>query len=541
MKRFILIFLMIHTFSYSNYLISNSEIVLFYDKNFNSVHFIKGDVFNPIDISKIEGKIIIDGNEIISINRFFNRTEMVPGTNILKLYYSINGQDIDVTIIPSMLEREKLYVIVDLKNLITDKKIGFAFHIFPQQDNGNIEFIRDSNSYVYGKHIFFKSENYGGQAFIGRDDVIENFVLEQVTGKTKKYQDDNLYYIISNVDKDEPILFTFKFFENFKNNNLIKSNDVTADEFNYWLGLKSEQKNFKNQESVNTQLRMLDIITSRAVIPDSISYNNSKENLTNKMKLYYISSLFKNDFDARKMFVDINIRKTETESAAYYTYLFRYLNDQNKMFDSNFFNWKIKPEVLSMVDSIENNGEIFDGRDNIYNYYTQYKLLEIISQLDEFKEDMKWIEERKNLLHQFIIKNYTFEDGIKTRRADGKSSYKNVAYLDILPKNNQKKILLSDYQKYYNEKSGVLTDKNKDVVDIEYNLNFIIKLYENGFKEIADKLLFNLETIIEKNNSYIVPKIYLDKSNSAGIYGELLYLYLTAVQYRENNNNEHTK
>ena len=541
MKRFILIFLMIHTFSYSNYLISNSEIVLFYDKNFNSVHFIKGDVFNPIDISKIEGKIIIDGNEIISINRFFNRTEMVPGTNILKLYYSINGQDIDVTIIPSMLEREKLYVIVDLKNLITDKKIGFAFHIFPQQDNGNIEFIRDSNSYVYGKHIFFKSENYGGQAFIGRDDVIENFVLEQVTGKTKKCQDDNLYYIISNVDKDEPILFTFKFFENFKNNNLIKSNDVTADEFNYWLGLKSEQKNFKNQESVNTQLRMVDIITSRAVIPDSISYNNSKENLTNKMKLYYISSLFKNDFDARKMFVDINIRKTETESAAYYTYLFRYLNDQNKMFDSNFFNWKIKPEVLSMVDSIENNGEIFDGRDNIYNYYTQYKLLEIISQLDEFKEDMKWIEERKNLLHQFIIKNYTFEDGIKTRRADGKSSYKNVAYLDILPKNNQKKILLSDYQKYYNEKSGVLTDKNKDVVDIEYNLNFIIKLYENGFKEIADKLLFNLETIIEKNNSYIVPKIYLDKSNSAGIYGELLYLYLTAVQYRENNNNEHTK
>ena len=193
MKRFILIFLMIHTFSYSNYLISNSEIVLFYDKNFNSVHFIKGDVFNPIDISKIEGKLIIDGSEIISINRFFDRTEMVPGTNILKLYYSINGQNIDVTIIPSMIEREKLYVIVDLKNLKTDKKIDFAFHIFPQQDNGNIEFIRAANSFVYGKNIFFKSENYGGQVFIGRDNVIENFVLEEVTTKTKKYQDDNLY------------------------------------------------------------------------------------------------------------------------------------------------------------------------------------------------------------------------------------------------------------------------------------------------------------------------------------------------------------
>ena len=46
---------------------------------------------------------------------------------------------------------------------------------------------------------------------------------------------------------------------------------------------------------------MLDIITSRAIIPDSISYNNSKENLTNKIKLYYISSLFKNDFDKFKV------------------------------------------------------------------------------------------------------------------------------------------------------------------------------------------------------------------------------------------------
>ena len=540
MKRFILIFLMIHTFSYSNYLISNSEIVLFYDKNFNSVHFLKGDVFNPIDISKIEGKLIIDGKEIISINRFFKKAEIVPETNILKLYYSINDQNIDVTIIPSMIEREKLYVIVDLKSLKTDKKIDFAFHIFPQQDNGNIEFIRETNSFVYGKHIFFKSENYGGQVFIGRDDVIENSVLEEVTTKTKKYQDDNFYYLMNNINKDEPILFTFKFFDNFKNNNLVKSSSVMANEFNYWLGLKSNQKSFKNQKVVDTQLRMLDIITSRAVIPDSISYNNSKEDLTNKIKLYYISSLFKDNFDERKMFVDINIRKTETESAAYYTYLFRYLNDKNKMFDINFFNWKIKPEVLSMVDSIENDGEIFDGRDNIYNYHTQYKLLEIISQLDEFKEDMKLIEERKNLLHQFIIKHYTFEDGIKTRRADERSNYKNIAYLDILPKNHQKKILLADYKKYYNKASGVLVDKDKTTVDMNYNLNFVIKLYENGFKEMADNLLTNLETLVEKNNSYIIPKIYLNKSNSAGIYGEPLYLYLTAVQYRENNN-EHTK
>ncbi|MDO4589575.1 MAG: hypothetical protein Q4B33_06885, partial [Fusobacterium sp.] len=100
MKRFILIFLMCYTFSYSNYLISNSEIVLFYDKNSNNIHYIKGDIFQPVDLSKIEGKIILNGNRILSLKDYIVDSKVVPDTNIIQLFYKIDNSEVIISIIP---------------------------------------------------------------------------------------------------------------------------------------------------------------------------------------------------------------------------------------------------------------------------------------------------------------------------------------------------------------------------------------------------------------------------------------------------------
>ena len=534
MKRLFLLFLMCYTFSYSSYLISNSEIVLFYDKNFNNIHFIKGDIFRAADISKIEGKLVIDGREIVSMNSYFKDAVLLEKSNMLQLIYSIQGKDVTVTLIPSSVDREKLYIIADLKNIILDKKIDFILHIVPQQDNGDIEYMPNSNAFSYGNTVFFKSENYGGKTFVTRDDVIENFVMEEVVEKTKKYQDDNLYYLVSDVKKDEPVVFTFKFFNDFPDVAGVSAVSILKEE-NRW-----EKENVidtvtgeKYGAVAQELIRQLRTVTSRAVIPDAVSYNISRENLTNKIKLFYMCSRLQPDFDGMRMFVDLNTRRTETESAAYYTYVFKYLDDTGKNFDPEYFKWKIEPEVLSMIDSIEDSGEIFDGRDNIYNYYTQYKLADIISKEEVFSHEREYVEERKKLLYDFIIQNYTLPDGIKTRRGDSRSSYKNIAYIDLFSKEKQQKILLSDYKKYYNKKSGVLIGADEKRVDMKYNLEFVLKLYQNNLTEQGNTLLKNLERIIAANNNYLIPNIELEKDNPAGIYGELLYLYLTAIQYRE--------
>lgn len=537
MKRLFLIFLMCYTFSYSNYLISNSEIVLFYDKTTNNIHYIKGDIFQPVNISKIEGKIILDGDEILSLKDYPVEAKIVPETNILQLFYKVNGNNIIVTIFPSMVEKNRLFFSVDLGKIPNNKTVDFAFHIVPQKDNDFVEYIRETNSFNYSDNISFKSKNYGGRTFIARDSVIENFLLEEVNEKTKKYQDDNLYYIINDIKEDKPILFSFEFYDEFKDNRYITPNMVANQELDYWLKkqLASKENNRYNKVTKEV-LKNLDLVTSRAVIPDSISYNDSRENLTNKIQLFYILSKFKSNFDGSKIFADINLKKSETESAEYYTYAFNYMKDNGEKFDPKYFNWKIRPEVLSMVDSIEDSGEILDGRDNIFNYYTQYNLIDIISNLDDFQEDREYILERKNLLYDFILKNYVTKDGLKTRRGNEKSNHKNIAYIDFLPKDQQKKILLSDYKKYYNKEIGVLKEKSEKKVDIKYNLEFIIELYENNLKDQGNNLLNNIEKIILNNNCYITPKIDLSGDNYSAIYGEMIYLYLTAIEFRENKN-----
>ena len=537
MKRLFLIFLMCYTFSYSNYLISNSEIVLFYDKTTNNIHYIKGDIFQPVNISKIEGKIILDGDEILSLKDYPVEAKIVPETNILQLFYKVNGNNIIVTIFPSMVEKNRLFFSVDLGKIPNNKSVDFAFHIVPQRDNDFVEYIRETNSFNYSDNISFKSKNYGGRTFIARDSVIENFLLEEVNEKTKKYQDDNLYYIINDIKEDKPILFSFEFYDEFKDNRYITPNMVANQELDYWLKkqLASKENNRYNKVTKEV-LKNLDLVTSRAVIPDSISYNDSRENLTNKIQLFYILSKFKSNFDGSKIFADINLKKSETESAEYYTYVFNYMKDNGEKFDPKYFNWKIRPEVLSMVDSIEDSGEILDGRDNIFNYYTQYNLIDIISNLDDFQEDREYILERKNLLYDFILKNYVTKDGLKTRRGNEKSNHKNIAYIDFLPKDQQKKILLSDYKKYYNKEIGILKEKSEKKVDIKYNLEFIIELYENNLKDQGNNLLNNIEKIILNNNCYITPKIDLSGDNYSAIYGEMIYLYLTAIEFRENKN-----
>lgn len=535
MKRLFLIFLMCYTFSYSNYLISNSEIVLFYDKTTNNIHYIKGDIFQPVNISKIEGKIILDGDKILSLKDYPVEAKIVPETNILQLFYKVNGNNIIVTIFPSMVEKNRLFFSVDLGKIPNNKTVDFAFHIVPQKDNDFVEYIRETNSFNYSDNISFKSENYGGRTFIARDSVIENFLLEEVNEKTKKYQDDNLYYIINDIKEDKPILFSFEFYDEFKDNRYITPNMVANQELDYWLKkqLASKENNRYNKVTKEV-LKNLDFVTSRAVIPDSISYNDSRENLTNKIQLFYILSKFKSNFDDSKIFADINLKKSETESAEYYTYVFNYMKDNGEKFDPKYFNWKIRPEVLSMVDSIEDSGEILDGRDNIFNYYTQYNLIDIISNLDDFQEDKEYILERKNLLYDFILKNYVTKDGLKTRRGNEKNNHKNITYIGFLPKDQQKKILLSDYKKYYNKEIGILKEKSEKKVDIKYNLEFIIKLYENNLKDQGDNLLNNIEKIILNNNCYITPKIDLNGDNYPAIYGEMIYLYLTAIEFREN-------
>lgn len=214
---------------------------------------------------------------------------------------------------------------------------------------------------------------------------------------------------------------------------------------------------------------------------------------------------------------------------------FKYLNVSGDYLAPKLLNEKIIPEVESILGYLEEeNEEIINIRDNINNYYWYYELINNIENRPEFVEKRDFILAKKKLLLDYINKNYVLDDGLKIRKESSESYYKNIRFMSFLPKEKQLKILKEDYKKYYNRFYGLLKPKGEERIDLGYNLDFIIKLYENGERDLADILFANLETYIRRNDYYIIPDIYPDKDNPAGIYGELLYLYFIAAENKTN-------
>lgn len=535
MKKLIILFFITYIFSYANYLITNSEIVLFYDKDYNSVQYIRGDIFNNIDISKIEGKLILDEREIISINKYFTGAELLTQNNIFRLHYSIDGKEMCVDIIPSMYERDKLYFVVEFINFLPDnKKVDFAFKIVPQYENRYLDFNENSLSYSYD-NFYFRAENYLGELYISRDSTIEEFRLEEVREKTKKYQDDSLYYIIKDIDYKKPINFAIKFYQDFNENSNYNGEYILERETEYWAenGYRDE---FEDRKKIFIkELNNLDIMTSRLVIPNRIGYNKSKESLNNKIKLYYLNTLYDKDFNSNKLFEDINIRKSENEAVVYYNFLFKYLNDSGKYLTGELLERKIIPEVLSLLDYLEEiDDEVINVRNNINNYYWYYEMITNIEDRREFENYKDFISEKKTFLLNYLNENFVLDDGLKIRKESEQSFYKIIKYIGFLPKEKQLSILMKDYKKYYNRDYGVLKREGSDNrIDLDYNLNFIIKLYENGESRLADILFANIKTYIRKNQFYVTTYIYPDRNNMPGIDGEILYLYFMAEESRK--------
>lgn len=538
MKKFILIYMLTYIFSYANYLISNSEIVLFYDESYSSVHYVRGDIFQGIDISKIEGKLILDGKDVISINQYFENATLISQTNILKLNYNINGKYLTVNIIPSMIEKDKLYFIVEFVNFLKDnRQVDFAFRIAPQYDNRYIEYNFEKDSYKYD-NFYFKSENYSGKSYIARDGIIEDLVLEPVEERTKKYQDDNLYYMIKGIDYNKPIEFVIKFYGDFKEKRDRQNSTVLVNEIEYWEKFNGDKKFINKRIGALNQIRNLEIMTSRIVVPNQISYNKSEESLNTKIKLYYLDSLYDSEFNPNKMLEDLYSKKNDNQKVVYYNFLFKYLNRSGNYINKEILSGKIIPEILTLLEHLDNeNDKISEIRDNINNYYWYYELIENIENREEFLDKKEFLLERKNILLNYLNNYFVTEDGIKIRKEYKKSYYKNIKFIGFLPKERQKEILKKDYKKYYNKLYGLLKENNEKKIDLSYNLNFIIKLYENDEKYLADILFANLDTYIKKNSYYINPTIYPDKANPAGIYGELLYLYFVAVEHKESYGN----
>lgn len=520
MKKIVyfLFYLVITVFSFANDMVTNSEIILYCNDNGKDIHYIKGDIFNEIDIAELRFYLALN-DKIIDLRNYIKKYEKNEASNSLLLTYEYEKFKINIDIYPNKKERERLNFFIKGENF--DSRVKFIIEITPQSGNKYIDYL-DNGLYKYD-NFYFGGEKFKGECFLAKEEEFENFTTRNIKFREKVGITDNLYYIYSEFGlKGESFdeVFTIYF-------------------YNYDKKKSSEIKNIKvdmfRSRVANKQLEDLFLCVDRRMVPDVINYKKSKEDYSIKPKLFYYNLLYNKNFEVNRIFEDINLKKDDNEALIYYALLFKYLNEKSFQINREYSERKIVPEVLSLLDLLEIiEEEIVYVQDNIEVYYWYFELINAIENREEFTEDRNFIQEKKNLLTKYVRENYLTKNGVKTRKIYEKIDARNVGYINFLSLDEQKKIVENDYKKYYDRNLGILRIDSSKEIDVKYNLNFIIALYRIGEYQKANQLFLTLENYIQKNGNYLVSKIKLDGESNFGIEGELLYLYILALTYREN-------
>lgn len=512
MKNIIIFFILFNTILFGEVMTTNNAISLYASSNIN---YIRGDIFDNMAITQMNFYIIKNHKNIINLTKYHTNTKTILGTTTVVSTYNWNGNELKIEIIPSIYDKNRLFFMVDTSKILSadSNLLDFMVEIIPKKNNHYVIPHSDRGSFQYDT-FRIRSENYPQTLYLShRVDGDYSPIIK----KTKKYVNQNLYFKIPQIFREKDIIFDIKFYRDFD------YNEITKKELTETTNWHDKQEIEYISPILTQNIINLELMLSRSIVPSKINYNKSELELNTKMKMLYSVSLIDPKFNLSSFLGDMNIRKRENEAVLYYALLYEYLNRTQKNLEKMPYKRIAPMETLTLLEYAKlHKGIIYRISDNISDYYWYFKMIDAIKDRKEFEKDRTFILEKENLLKEYVKKYYVRKNGIKTRKSSKDIDIKNIRYMDFMPKYYQRRILMHDYKKYYNSKIGLLK-YDKDI-DLEYNITFIIKLFQNGYIELAQNLFKNYCNLVEKNGNFMAPT----SKDSMGIYGNMLYLYFVA-------------
>lgn len=516
-----LLFFILNLLSYSDYLLTNSEIVTFYDTTRNEIRYIKGNLFKPIDISKID--ILLENNkERINLKKHVIEIKKEKDIDILKIIYRIKDKKIRLSLIPSIVDKSNFYIKFDLLEGSFDRE-KISLNLTTQIDRKLLA-IKNSEEDEYDNFNItssLKKENYKINFYSKNNG--KKFLLENSEIKLKKY---NISYSIENLSKNREFFFKIRFDNKIENRDILE--DLLVEE-EKWKE-KVIGRNIKDK-ALSSILQNLYLLSENILIPNKIAFEISEEKHSSKARLLYIEKLLKFPTNSNKILNEIIFRKSTLESIKLYKLLFKLIDIESYGISEKLFNSIIEPQVLSIVDMISENGELLGEEDNIEVYYELYKLVCLLENRHGFENEKEYILESKEKLKKYINEFYLKNNKIKTRRYTEEYALKNIQYIDIFDIKDKKLYLLDFFNRYFDKNYGLLFIE-RDYLDIDFNLTMINLFYDYGLLEEAEIMFNGINNLVEKNQGYIMPKYYIYSKNIIGIYGDTIYLYLKAYKNR---------
>jgi hypothetical protein len=533
MKKILLFYILISILTYGELLSTNGEVGFFYDDDIHRIHTIKGDVFDEPIIAEIGIGVMIGKNTYL-LKDYVKDVQLLVDTNILFIKSNIEGVSINTYIFPSSEERKRIYFINEFIDIPEGVNVQLLYKLSPYKDTGIVDYNSPQDYYTFEK-MRFKSLNNKSGLYISGNEYLDVFKFREIRSQEVKYREDKLFFvtkIIGNNKKNYDMV-AFDFSQKDWENKLLlrpvelKKEYLLWDEWNW---------NFKKYpKDVEAQLSHLRMLTMGDKIPSFIYYGKSTENLSSRLNLSTILSIYGKSEESTRLLEDYKFKKKNTsKDVAVLFSLFKNLGLSPKPFDNQEFLLKVYPVIMRTLMGIDSNGKFKSGEDNIELYYNLIMFMEELLQnpvaIKNISED--FVFEKLERVKNYVALNFITPEGIKDTSKSQEINPMNIKFVEIYPENSKKFLIEAQFKKYYNRRLGYLVLNGNSFMDLEYNLYFIKALYNNSFEIEGEKLYSRIREIIRKNNNYLAPKMYLKGENETGIYGNLIYLYLLTNYYR---------
>ncbi len=532
MKK-ILLYIYISLSLYGEFLSTNGEVSFFYDSEMQRFHSVRGDVFDSPSIAQIDMGVMF-GKDIYPLKDHVNDVRLIEGTSILSIKSRIDGININTYIFPSSHEGKKLYVINEFLNPPEKKDIQILYRIIPYRDTGILGYLSHKNYYTYDE-VRFKSLNNGSGLYISNDEYLDVFKFRRVKDKDVKYQEDKLFFVTKIVDKKKKSydMVAFDFSKEEWPNKVILNAEALIEEYQLWDEWNWDFKRYP--KDIEAQLSHLKMLITADKIPAAVYYGKSIEKLSTNIDLATILSIYRKPEESRKILQNYKFkRKNTSEDVAVLLSLFKSWEFSKEPFDSSKFLIKVYPVIMRTLYGIDSSGKFDVGNEEVGVYYNLIALMEELleNSLDIKNIPQELILEKLKKVKKYVELNFITPDGIKDNPKSTEVDPRNIKFIEIYPENSKKVFIEEEFKKNYDKRLGYLVLEGDPFMDLEYNLNFAMVLYNNSFETDGERLYKRIRELVVKNKGYLAPKMYAREKNEAGIYGNLIYLYLFTNYYR---------
>ncbi|MGL5902267.1 MAG: hypothetical protein ACRCZO_06220, partial [Cetobacterium sp.] len=280
--KIITLFLLICSLLKADYLITNGEIALFYDKENNILKDVK--TIEKTILSNFQINLLKD-YKIYEAKNYYVENHYIDGINIFYLKYFIENKELEVYILLSNKNKNNVYIYTKFDKLNWKIPFKLVYKFSPINLDSNIQ--NKNDYYKYDSLNILKDKN--SELFVSTENDFQNFKMKTVDTELKKELNERLY-LVKNITpnlKDDILKISLK--KDIPEFDSFDFNKILSNEILFWKNFYKRYENLR--KNVINQIKNFSVISTNNFAKNRIRVDISRINYMNGLKIKYLNYL----------------------------------------------------------------------------------------------------------------------------------------------------------------------------------------------------------------------------------------------------------